>query len=38
MSKDYFICSRCGLELDRRNQWEIDQVDNHLDKHNKEDK
>jgi hypothetical protein len=38
MNKDYWTCSRCGLELDRRNQWEIDQVDSHLDKHNKEDK
>lgn len=39
MNKDYWTCSRCGLELDRRNQWEIDLVDSHLERHdNKEDK
>jgi hypothetical protein len=29
-------CSQCGLELDRSNEWEINLVDSHLDKHNRE--
>jgi hypothetical protein len=34
MTKDYWVCYHCGLELDRSNQWEMIQVDSHLDKHN----
>lgn len=37
-TKDYFICPRCGLEFDRLSEWEMIQVDSHLDKHNEEDK
>ena len=34
MNKDYWTCYHCGLKLDRSNQWEMIQVDSHLDKHN----
>lgn len=29
-------CPRCGLELDRANEWEMTLVDSHLDRHNQE--
>lgn len=33
---DYWSCTRCGLEIDRRNEWEMLQVENHSDKHDEE--
>jgi hypothetical protein len=35
MSDIYWICPKCGLELDRRNEWEMTLVDSHLDRHRK---
>jgi rubredoxin len=29
-------CPRCGLEYDRSNEWEMSQIEGHLDKHNRE--
>jgi uncharacterized C2H2 Zn-finger protein len=29
-------CPRCGLQFDRSNEWEMTQVDSHLDRHQRE--
>lgn len=34
-AKDYWICPYCGLEYDRRNEWEMYQVDAHIDRHDR---
>lgn len=33
MSADYYACPRCGMQFDRRNEWEMTLVDAHLDRH-----
>jgi len=37
MSKESWICPRCGLDYDRRNEWEMSQIDGHLDRHQQEE-
>lgn len=33
---DYWTCPRCGLELNRRDEWSMQLVDSHLDRHDSE--
>lgn len=32
-SWDYWSCPRCGIEYDRSNEWEMSQIEAHLDRH-----
>jgi uncharacterized C2H2 Zn-finger protein len=36
MAESYWSCPRCGMKFDRSNQWEMQLVDSHLDRHDSE--
>ena len=38
MNQELWICPKCGLGYDRRNEWEMSQIDGHLDRHQEEGK